>query len=58
MILETSASDRALVAILSTQSNGEIYPIAFYLRAFSAAEINYNVYNKELLAIVKSFKKW
>jgi len=58
MILETGASDHALVAILSTQSNGEIYPIAFHLRAFSAAEINYNVRNKELLAIVKSFKKW
>jgi len=58
MILETDVSDYALVAILSTQSNSEICPIAFYLRAFSAAEINYDIYNKELLTIVKSFKKW
>jgi len=58
MILETDASNRALAAILSTQSNSEICPIAFYLRAFSAAEINYNVHDKELLAIVESFKKW
>jgi len=57
MILETNASDRALVAILSTWSNGEICPIAFYLRAFSIAEINYDVHDKELLAIVESFKK-
>jgi len=28
------------------------------LRAFSAAEINYDMHNKKLLAIVKSFKKW
>ena len=58
MILETDASDCALVAILSTQSNGEICPIAFYSRAFSTAEINYDVHDKELLAIVESFKKW
>ena len=58
MILETDASDCALAAILSTQSNSEIHPIAFYSRAFSTAEINYDMHNKELLAIVKSFKKW
>jgi len=57
MILETDASDRALAAILSTQSNGEIRPIAFHSRAFNAAEINYDVHDKELLAIVESFKK-
>ena len=58
MILETNASDHALVAILFTWSNGEICPITFHLRAFSAAEINYDMHNKKLLAIVKSFKKW
>ena len=57
MILETDASDRALAAILSTQSNGEICPIAFYSRAFSIAEINYDMHDKELLAIIESFKK-
>jgi len=58
MILETDASDHTLAAILSTQSNGEICPIAFHSRAFSAAEINYDVHDKELLAIVEFFKKW
>ena len=58
MILETNASDCVLAAILFTWSNGEIRPIAFYSRAFSAAEINYDVHDKELLAIVESFKKW
>jgi len=58
MILETDASDCALAAILSTRSNGEICPIAFHSRAFSAAKINYDVHDKELLAIVESFKKW
>jgi len=58
MILETDASDCALAAILSTRSNSEVRPITFHLKAFSAAEINYDVHNKELLAIVEAFKKW
>jgi len=58
IILETNASDHALAAILFTRSNGKVCPIVFHLRAFSAVEINYDVHNKELLAIVKLFKKW
>ena len=58
IILETDASDHALAAILSTQSNGEICSIVFHSRAFSVVEINYDIHDKELLAIVKFFKKW
>ena len=58
IILETDVSDRALAAILSTRTDGEIYPIAFMSRAFSAAKLNYDVHDKKLLAIVESFKKW
>jgi len=58
MILETDAFDYALVAILSTRSNSKIRPITFYSRAFSTTEINYDMHNKELLAIVEAFKKW
>jgi len=58
MILETNVFDYILVAILSTQSNSEVHPIAFHSRVFSAAEINYDMHDKELLAIVEAFKKW
>ena len=58
MILETDASNYALAAILSIQIAGEVCPIAFHSRTFSLAEINYDVHNKELLAIVEAFKKW
>jgi len=59
MILETDASDYILAAILSTWSNSEICPIAFHSRAFSAAEINYDMHDKELLAIIEFFyHKW
>src|SRR5882724_8773530 len=57
--VETDASDYALAAVLSiTTSNGELHPIVFHSRTFSAPELNYDVHNKELLAIFEAFKRW
>jgi len=57
--VETDASDYALAAILSIMTkDNEIYPVAFYSRTFSTLELNYNIHNKELLAIFKAFKIW
>ena len=57
--LETDASDFALGAVLSQMDEGEkLHPVAFYSRKFSAAEINYEIHDKELLAIVDSFQEW
>ena len=33
-------------------------PTAFFLAKHSLAEYNYNIYNKELLAIIKCVKEW
>ncbi|CAG8731460.1 4934_t:CDS:1, partial [Racocetra fulgida] len=42
----------ALGAILSQlQNDGYLYPVAYYSRKFSSAEINYEIHDKELLAI-------
>jgi len=57
IIVETDASDHALAAILLTKVNGDIYPIAFYSRAFNTTKVNYDIHDKELLAIVKAFKR-
>ena len=57
--LETDASDFALGAILSQTGEDErLHPVAFHSRKFSAAEINYEIHDKELLAIVDSFQEW
>jgi hypothetical protein len=57
--LETDASDFALGAVLSQiGEDGKLHPVAFYSRKFSAAEINYEIHDKELLAIVDSFQEW
>jgi len=58
MIVETNASDHALVAILSTQVNRDIHPAAFHSHTFNATESNYDVHDKKLLAIFEAFKKW
>jgi hypothetical protein len=34
------------------ERDGKWHPIAYYLRKFSSAEENYDVHDKELLAIV------
>jgi len=55
-ILETDASDFGIGSILSQDNNGVIHPVAFFSRSLSAAEINYDIHDKELLAIIASFK--
>uniref|UniRef100_A0A0W0F2H4 Reverse transcriptase RNase H-like domain-containing protein n=1 Tax=Moniliophthora roreri TaxID=221103 RepID=A0A0W0F2H4_MONRR len=58
-MIETDASDYAIAAIPSiTLSNGELHPIAFLSRTLTGAELNYDMHNKELLAIFKAFKLW
>jgi len=59
LVVETNASDYALAAILSiVTKDNEIHPIAFHSRTFSAPELNYDVHDKELLAIFEAFKMW
>jgi hypothetical protein len=58
-IVETHASDCPLGAILSQKNDeGRLHLIAFHSQIFQIAEINYEVDDKELLAIIDSFKVW
>ena len=57
--VETDASDYAIASILSiTSEDGEIYPVAFRSRSLTPPELNYDVHDKELLAIYDAFKHW
>src|SRR5882672_1426608 len=57
--VETDDSNYALTAVLSiTTPTGELHPIAFHSQMFSAPELNYDIHNKELLAIFEAFKRW
>jgi len=57
--VETNTSDYALAEILSiVNKDNEVHPVAFQSRTFTAAELNYNTHDKELLAIFEAFKIW
>ena len=59
IILETGVSDQTLGSWLcQPDANGQLHPVAYRSKRFSGPELNYNVYNKELLAIVDAFEKW
>ena len=58
LIVEMDTSDYTLAAILSTISptDGKIHPIAFHSQTFTTPELNYDIHDKELLAIFEAFK--
>ena len=57
--IEADASDFALGCILSqTSPQGDLHPVCYYSRKFSAAKLHYPIYDKELLAVVDGFKHW
>jgi len=59
VIIETDASDFAIGAVLSQRDKeNRLHPVAFHSRKFSPAEINYEIHDKELLAVVDAFKHW
>jgi len=57
--IETNASDFAIGGILSQwDEERRLHPVAFHSRKFQPAEINYEIHDKELLAVVDTFKHW
>ena len=58
LVLETDASDYAIAGVLSQEVDKELQPIAFFSRKLSPAELNYEIHDKEMLAIVACFKEW
>jgi hypothetical protein len=58
-MLETDALDGVIAGIYSQkQLDREWHPIAYYLKTIVDAELNYPIYDKEMLAIILSFQYW
>ncbi|KAK3531229.1 hypothetical protein QTP70_015226, partial [Hemibagrus guttatus] len=59
-VVEVDASSSGLWAILSQRHGepGKLHPCAFYSRKLTAAEANYDVGNRELLAIKAALEEW
>lgn len=59
IIIETDASDFAIAGVLSQYgSDNLLYRVAFYSRKLYTTETNYDIYDKELLAIIECSKTW
>ena len=59
IILETDALDQALGSCLSQpDAERQLHLVAYRTRKFSGPELNYDVHDKELLAIVDAFEEW
>ena len=57
--LETNASDEAIETCISQSDDKKrLHSIAYYSRKLTVAELNYEIHDKKLLAIVDSFKQW
>src|SRR5437773_2823677 len=58
-VVETDASNWASGGVLSqADADGKLRPVAFFSAKHSAPECNYEIYDKELLAIVKALEEW
>ena len=55
--VKTNASEHAIERVLSQEQEGKWKPIAFLSRTMQPAERNYEIYDKELLAIVEALAK-
>ena len=57
--LETDASDGVVAGVLSQKHpDGRWYPVAFYSSVLSGSELNWEIHDKELFAILQAFNKW
>ena len=56
-MIEIDTSNITLKEVISQPDElGRLYLIIFYSKKFSPTELNYDIYNKELLAIIDCFK--
>ena len=58
--IEADSSDFASGAVLSQQLPGEEkwHPVAFYSKSLSPVERNYEIHDKEMLAIIRALEEW
>jgi hypothetical protein len=59
LTLQTDVSDYAIGAVCSQPNDlGILLPLGYFSRKLKEAELNYDVHDKELLAIVDGLNKW
>ena len=55
----TDASLLAAGAVLmQADENSDLHPCTYFSRTFSSAQCNYDIYNRELLAVILALEEW
>jgi len=59
VIIKTDASNYVSAGVLSQyDDDGVLHPIAYFSKKHPPAECNYDIYDKELMAIFKTLEEW
>jgi hypothetical protein len=59
VIIETDSSDYVSSGVISQRNDeGVLHPVAYYSKKHLPAECNYNIYDKELMVIIKALEEW
>lgn len=56
--IDTDASDLVIAGVLIQNPGGTSNPVAVFSRNLNTAQMNYEVYNKEIYGITESFSEW
>jgi predicted aspartyl protease/transposase InsO family protein len=56
--IETDASNEVVAGILSQEHEGKWHPVAYYSKSMSPPEQNYEIHDKEMLAIIRALEEW
>jgi hypothetical protein len=58
-MLKTDVSNGIIVAVLSQfHPDGEWYPVGYFSKTIGFAKLNYPIYDKEMLAIIRVLRQW
>jgi hypothetical protein len=59
VIVETDTSNYVSAGVLSQyDDDGILHPVVYFSKKHSPAEYNYEIYDKELMAIICAFEEW
>jgi hypothetical protein len=59
IIVEMDTSNYVSTSVLSQYNDDNIlYPMAYFSKKYSPTEYNYEIYDKELMAIIRAFEEW
>jgi hypothetical protein len=59
MILKADYSEYSIGACFSQiNKSGKLKPVAYFSKKLSPAESNYEIHDKELLAIIRAMEEW